>query len=303
MTLMELVPNFSEGRELTKIKTIAAYITKKANIILLGMESGADVNRSVFTFVGTKEEIFKAACAAVEIAANLIDMNRQTGKHLRLGALDVCPFIPLKNATMQEAAELAKKTAKYAGELGIPAYLYGAAASNFERQNLAYIRKGQYENLPEKLKTLTPDFGPCKFNSQVKKTGAFCFGARNFLIAYNINLNTKDLSAAKQLAKILRAKIPYIKTTAWFIKEYDLCQVSINIEDYQKAPMAFVFKECKKEAAKLNLQAFSSELIGFAPQEALCQNPADLDTIIKELGLAYLKPFKKEEHIIPRELL
>lgn len=303
MTLIECVPNFSEGRDLNKINIIADYITKKANIILLGKESGQDVNRSVFTFVGNKEEILKAAFAASEIAANLIDMQKQTGKHFRLGALDVCPFIPLKNATMQDSIELAKAAAEYAGKLGVSAYLYGEAASNKERQSLSFIRKGQYESLPEKLKTLPPDFGPQEFTAQVKKSGAFCFGARNFLIAYNINLNTKDLEIAKQIAKTLRAKIPYIKTTAWFIKEYDLCQVSVNIEDYKKAPVLFVFNECKKIAAALGIKAFSSELIGFAPQNALCQNPKDLDKIIKELGLSYLAPFKKEEHILPTELL
>lgn len=303
MTLIEWVPNFSEGRNLNKVKTIAKFITEKANIILLGKESGADVNRSVFTFVGNKEEILKAACAAVDIAANLIDMRVQKGKHFRLGALDVCPFIPMKNATMRDCILLAKKVAEYAGKKGIPSYLYGQAASTKERKSLAFIRKGQYESLPEKLKTLPPDFGPKEFNTQVKKSGAFCFGARDFLIAYNINLKTKDLEKAKRIAKTLRAKIPYIKTTAWFIKEYDLCQVSINIEDYKKAPVHFVFNECKKIAQDFNINAFSSELIGFAPQDALCQNAEDLDTIIKELGLDYLAPFKKEEHILPSELL
>lgn len=303
MTLIEWVPNFSEGRDLKKINTIAEYITEKANIILLGKESGADVNRSVFTFVGTKEEILKAAFAAVEISAELIDISRQTGKHFRVGALDVCPFIPMKNATMQDCISLAKQAAEYAGKLGIPSYLYGKAATSKERQSLAFIRKGQYESLPEKLKNLPPDFGPKEFTEQVKKSGAFCFGARDFLIAYNINLKTKDLDIAKQIAKTLRAKTPYIKTTAWFIKEYDLCQVSINIEDYKKTPVLFVFNECKKIAASLEIEAFSSELIGFAPQEALCQNPQDLDKIIKELGLDYLAPFKKEEHLLPTELL
>jgi glutamate formiminotransferase len=303
MTLIECVPNFSEGRNSNKVNAIADYITKKANIILLGKESGTDVNRSVFTLIGNKEEILKAAFAASEIASDLIDMSTQKGKHFRVGALDVCPFIPLKNATIKDCAELAKAAAEYAGKLGIPAYLYGEAASCAERKSLAFIRKGQYESLPQKLKTLPPDFGPCEYNNQVKKNGAFCFGARNFLIAYNINLKTKDLEIAKQIAKNLRAKIPFIKTTAWFIKEYDLCQVSINIEDYKKAPVLFVFNECKKAAKLFDTEAFSSELIGFAPQEALCQNAGDLDKIIKELGLSYLAPFKKEEHILPTELL
>ena len=303
MALIECVPNFSEGKDLKKVNSIAAYIKAKADIILLGKESGADVNRSVFTFAGTKEEVFKAACAAVDIAADLIDMNTQKGKHFRIGALDVCPFIPLKNATMQDCILLARKTAEYAGKKGVPAYLYGEAASSLQRQSLAFIRKAQYESLSEKLKTLPPDFGPREFNAQIKKTGAFCFGARNFLIAYNINLRTKDLELAKQIAKTLRAKIPYIKTTAWFIKEYDLCQVSINIENYKKTPVSFVFTECKKEAQKLKTEAFSSELIGFAPQDAFCQNAENLDKIIKELGLDYLAPFNKKEHIIPSELL
>ena len=303
MTLIECVPNFSEGRDLKKVNAIADYIKANADIILLGKESGADVNRSVFTFAGEKEEVFKAALACVEIAAKLIDMRVQKGKHFRIGALDVCPFIPLKNATMQDCIMLAKAVADYTGKIGIPAYLYGEAASTQERKSLAFIRKGQYENLEEKLKTLPPDFGPSDFTEQVKKSGAFCFGARDFLIAYNINLKTKNLDIAKQIAKILRAKIPYMKTTAWFIKEYDLCQVSINIENYKEAPILFVFNECKKIAKNFNINAFSSELIGFAPQEALCQSRADLDKIIKELGFDYLKPFNKKEHILPAELL
>ncbi|MBQ4494092.1 MAG: glutamate formimidoyltransferase [Elusimicrobiaceae bacterium] len=303
MPLIEWVPNFSEGRDLKKVNAIADYIKANADIILLGKESGADVNRSVFTFVGEKEEVFKAALACVEIAVNLIDMRKQKGKHFRLGALDVCPFIPLKNATMQDCIMLAKAVAEYSGKIGIPSYLYGAAATTKERQSLAFIRKGQYESLEEKLKTLPPDFGPCKFTEQVKKSGAFCFGARDFLIAYNINLDTKNLDTAKQIAKTLRAKTPYIKTTAWFIKEYDLCQVSINIEDYKKTPILFVFNECKKIAKNFNINAFSSELIGFAPQESFCKQGQDLDTIIKELGLDYLKPFNKKEHILPLELL
>ncbi len=303
MTLIECVPNFSEGKNFKKINAIAEYITNKANIILLGKESGQDVNRSVFTLVGNKEEILKAAFACVEIAADLIDMSKQKGKHFRVGALDVCPFIPMKNAAIQDSILLAKQTAEYAGKLGVPSYLYGEAASTQERKSLAFIRKGQYESLEEKLKNLPPDFGPKEFNEQVKKTGAFCFGARDFLIAYNINLNTKDLEITKQIAKTLRAKIPPIKTTAWFIKEYDLCQVSINIEDYKKAPVLFVFNECKKIAQNFNIKAFSSELIGFSPQDAFCQNTQDLDKIIKELGLDYLKPFNKKEHILPSELL
>jgi len=303
MTLIECVPNFSEGRNLKKVNAIADYIKAKANIFLLGKESGADVNRSVFTFAATKEDVFKAARACIDIACDLIDMRTQTGKHFRLGALDVCPFIPLKNATMQDSIWLAKQKAKYAGKKGIPSYLYGEAATSPERKSLAFIRKGQYENLEEKLKSLPPDFGPADFNEQVKKTGAFCFGARNFLIAYNINLDTKNLELAKQIAKNLRAKISHIKTTAWFIKEYDLCQVSINIEDYKKAPILFVFNECKKIAQDFNITAFSSELIGFAPQEAFCKNAKDLDKIIKELNLDYLRPFNKKEHILPLELL
>lgn len=303
MGLIEWVPNFSEGRDLNKIKDIADFIREKAKVSLLGIESGEAVNRSVFTFAGEQKEILKAAKAGIIIAEKLIDMSKQKGKHFRIGALDVSPFIPLKNSSMQDAVKIAKEAAKFAGTIGIPAYLYAKAASTQERENLAFIRKGQYENLPEKLKILPPDFGPKEFNSQVKKTGAFCFGARNFLIAYNINLNTKDLETTKQIAKILRAEIPAIKTTAWFIDEYDLCQVSINIEDYKKAPILFIFNKCKQIATEFNIQAFSSELIGFAPTDAFCQDPSNLDKIIKELGLSYLKEFKKEEHLIPTEFL
>ncbi len=206
MKLVECVPNFSEGREQKVLDAIAEVIKAVKNVTLLDVDPGADTNRTVFTFVGEPEAVLEAAFQAIKKASELIDMSKHQGAHPRMGATDVCPLIPVSDITMEETVEYAKKLAQRVGEeLEIPVYLYEYAASKEEWRNLAEVRKGEYEALPEKMKDpyWKPDYGPIKFNS---KSGATAIGAREFLIAYNINLNSRDKKKATEIAKKIREK-------------------------------------------------------------------------------------------------
>ena len=204
MKLMECVPNFSEGRDQSVIDAIANAIKSVKNVVLLDVDPGADTNRTVFTMAGEPEAVLEAAFQAIKKASELIDMSKHHGEHPRMGATDVCPFIPISDMTMEECVEYARRLGKRVGEeLGIPVYLYEYAATKEEWRNLSNIRAGEYEALPEKAKdpAWKPDFGPHIFNA---KSGATAIGAREFLIAYNINLNTRDKRKASELAAIIR---------------------------------------------------------------------------------------------------
>jgi len=209
MKIVECVPNFSEGKNEEIIKAIAEAIKQVKGVSLLDVDPGEDTNRTVYTFVGTPDNVLEAAFQAIKKGAELIDMSKHKGAHPRMGACDVCPFVPVSNITMEECVELANKLGKRVGEeLGIPVYLYEYAAKSEERKNLANIRAGEYEGLKEKLENpeWKPDFGPDKFSEKVKKTGATAIGAREFLIAYNININTKEKRYASKIAKEIREK-------------------------------------------------------------------------------------------------
>ncbi|HHT9145647.1 MAG TPA: glutamate formimidoyltransferase, partial [Candidatus Wunengus sp. YC61] len=206
--IIECVPNFSEGRDAHKIVRITGEIKKVKGVTLLNVESDADYNRTVVTFAGKPEAVRDAAFYAIGMAAEIIDMSRHKGAHPRIGATDVCPFVPVSNATMDECVLIARTLGKEVGErLGIPVYLYGEAAIMTERHILPDIRKGEYEGLPEKLKNekWRPDYGPVEFNENVKRTGATVIGAREFLIAYNVNLDTQDIQIANKISGIVRA--------------------------------------------------------------------------------------------------
>ncbi len=206
MKLVECVPNFSEGRDAAKIERIAAVIRESEGVKLLDVDPGKDTNRTVVTFIGEPEAVLEAAFRAIAAAAEIIDMRSHAGAHARLGATDVCPFVPVSGTTMDECAELARRLgARVGAELGIPVYLYEEAASDPSRRNLADIRAGEYEGLAEKLKDpkWKPDFGPAAFNP---RTGATVIGAREFLIAFNVNLNTRDVRIAREIAFDLREK-------------------------------------------------------------------------------------------------
>ena len=306
MNLIECVPNISEGKDKNKIKQILTALTSVRGAELLGCEMGQSANRTVITFVAPKEIMPAAALALIKKTTELIDMSKHTGVHPRIGCVDVCPFIPYKKTTLEDCAEISKNVAQQVAlNFGVPVYLYGAAAGNRE---LSFIRKGGYENLAEKLNNFPPDFGPKALTETVKKTGALCIGARNFLLAYNINLNTKDLALCKTIAKELRMQISGIKTLGWYIGEYGLCQVSINIEDYKKAPLYLVYETCKNIADKFNIKVTGSELIGMTPKDALLDSakfylnkenriiqgmPHEevFGLVIKKLNLSQISPF------------
>lgn len=292
--VVECVPNFSEGRDTKKIEAIAGAIRAVNNVKLLDVDPGADTNRTVYTFVGSPDAVVDAALAAARAAWEQIDMASHRGAHPRIGALDVCPFIPVSGITMDECAELARDFGKrLAEELNVPVYLYEKSASRPERTSLADIRTGEYEGLSSKLQdpAWQPDFGPARF---VPRWGATVAGAREFLIAYNVNLNTKDKKLANEIALTIREggrsaknpdgsiardaqgnaiKVPgrlkAVRAIGWYIDEYRCAQVSINLLDYHLTPLYEVFEVVKEEAEKLGLLVTGSELVGLVPLAAI----------------------------------
>jgi glutamate formiminotransferase / formiminotetrahydrofolate cyclodeaminase len=294
MKLIECVPNFSEGRDRAVIDAITAEISGTEGAMLLDVDPGAATNRTVVTFVGSPEAVEEAAFRAIRKAAELIDMSEHRGEHPRMGATDVCPFVPVQGATMDDCVEVAKRLGKRVGdELAIPVYLYEHAATRPERQSLADIRKGEYEALPEKMKNpgFAPDFGPAGFNA---KSGATVIGAREFLIAWNVNLNTRDRRLANRIASELRetgkpkrdvkgkivkdakgqtVRVPgrfqHCRGVGWYIEEYGRAQLSFNLTNYKATPIHQVFDAACEEAAKLGVRVTGSELVGLVPLEAL----------------------------------
>ena len=292
--IVECVPNFSEGRDKAVIDNITKSISEVPDVALLDVDPGEATNRTVVTFIGTPDGVKEAAFNAIKRASELIDMSQHSGAHARMGATDVCPFVPVKGVTMDYCVEIAKEVGKrVAEELNIPIYLYEHAATRPERENLATIRKGQYEDLPEKLKDpeWAPDFGEVKFNP---KSGATVMGAREFLIAYNVNLNTKDRRKATDIAldirekgrakrdkngKIIRdengkmvkvpGKLKCVKAVGWVIDEYQKAQVSINLTNYHVTSPHIVFETIREEARKRGLRVTGSEIVGLIPLEAM----------------------------------
>lgn len=313
MKIMETVPNVSEGRDEKIIKRIADAARSASSARLLHIDANADANRTVFTLAGNPDDIRQSAFALIQAATENIDMRTHAGTHPRLGAVDVCPFIPVKNMTLKEAALQAEKLAREAAhKLNLPVYLYEANAQTPQRKNLSFIRQGEYESLPQKLKELSPDFGPREFSAGIQKTGATVIGARNFLIAFNVSLNTTDVTAAKQIASVLREKnggLPAVKAIGWYMKDYHSAQVSFNLTDYRKTGLAQAFEACKKEAARRGLLVTGSELIGLAPEEAFLNagrfyapattdKSALLETAVRELKLNKIRPFNIQERIL-----
>jgi len=300
--LVECVPNFSEGRNQGKIAQITDAITAVKDITLLDVDPGQDTNRTVVTFVGPAEAVEEAAFKGIQKAAEVIDMRRQKGAHPRMGATDVCPFVPISNVTIEDCVELTKRVGRRVGkELGIPVYLYEYSAQKKERKNLPDIREGEYEALSEKLQKpeWKPDFGPAKFNS---RAGATAIGCREFLIAYNINLNTRDTRLATDIAFELREKgrskrIPHpvsknlldgeivrnkegspvkqngkfkdVKAIGWYMDIYNRAQISINFNNYKSSTIHDVFDEACTLATKRGVRVTGSELVGLIPLEAL----------------------------------
>ncbi|OYD17590.1 glutamate formimidoyltransferase [candidate division WOR-3 bacterium JGI_Cruoil_03_44_89] len=339
MALVECIPNFSEGRDRHVVKAITDEIEAVDGATLLDVDPGEATNRTVVTFAGTPEAVVEAAFRAIKEAKELIDMSVHKGEHPRMGATDVCPLVPISGITVEECVELAHKLAKRVGDdLEIPVYLYEHAATSPERKSLADIRKGEYEGLAEKLKNpnWAPDYGPARFD---KRAGATVVGVREFLIAYNVNLNTRNKRLAHEVAlniremgrakrdekgKILRdeegkivrekGRLKCVRAVGWYIDEYNMAQISINLTNYKVTPLYRVFDECCKEADKLGLRVTGSEVVGLIPRDALLEAGRHyllrqgrsagvpekelIRIAIQTLGLSEIKPFIPGEKII-----
>ncbi len=275
MKLVEVVPNFSEGRNEEVVNKIVAEITKVPGVKLLDMEMDPDHNRSVVTFVAPPDAAVEAAFNATKKAAELIDLNKHQGAHPRIGATDVIPFVPLKDITVEECVELANKLGRrIAEELKIPVYLYEEAATRPERRDLAWIRKGEFEGLKEAVKTdpaRKPDYGPAELHPTA---GATVVGVRKFLIAYNVNLGTNDISIAKKIARRVRAKhggLSAVKALGFELKNRGIVQVSMNLVDFEKSPVYLAFELVKLLAERYGVPVIGSEVVGLIPQKALTQ--------------------------------
>jgi glutamate formiminotransferase/formiminotetrahydrofolate cyclodeaminase len=340
--LIECVPNFSEGRDQNVIRQITDAIETVDGVSLLDVDPGASTNRTVVTFVGSPDAAVEAAFRAIKKAAGLIDMGKQKGAHPRMGATDVCPFIPVSNVSWEEAIACANRLGKRVGdELKIPVYLYEKAAKNTSRSNLSVIRAGEYEGFFEKIKQpeWKPDFGPQVFN---EKSGATVIGVREFLVAYNVNLNTKSVRRANSVAFDVReqgrvqtedgapggkpvldatgepVRIPgilkHVKAIGWFVKEYGIAQVSMNVTNIEETPLHAAFDACCESAAKRGLRVTGSEIVGMVPKKCLVdagryflrkqqwsEGVSDEDLIdiaIRSMGLSELKPFDPKEKVI-----
>ncbi len=271
--IVECVPNFSEGRRPEVIKKIAAAASRFKKVKVLDMEWDRDHNRSLITLVGDPKQMLDAVFRMIRTATRLIDMEKHQGEHPRIGATDVVPFIPISGITMDQCIRMSKTLGRWvARELKIPVYLYEAAATRSSRVNLADVRKGQYEGLKEEIKAnpqRKPDFGPSKLHSTA---GAIVIGARKFLIAYNVNLDSKNVQIAKEIAKKVREKdggFPAVKAMGFEIKDKGYVQVSMNLCDFEKTNMAEVFEKIQEEAKKKRIKVINSEIYGLVPLAAL----------------------------------
>jgi glutamate formiminotransferase/formiminotetrahydrofolate cyclodeaminase len=319
--LVECVPNFSEGRDRAVIDAIAEAIRKTSGCTLLDVDPGASTNRTVYTFVGSPESVVEGALAAARVARGRIDMRNQRGEHPRVGAMDVCPFVPVSGVTMEDCVRLANAFGeRAAAELGIPVYLYGHAARADHRRTLQQIRAGEYEALAERIvrPEWKPDYGPAAL---VPEWGATCAGARDFLIAYNVNvLGTKE--QAHRIALDVReqgrgpgqpGRLKAVRAIGWWVEEYGLAQVSINLEDYKTTPMHAAYEACAEEARKLKLAVAGSEIVGLVPLAAILAAADDyiareglfiveerqkVRLTIERLGLSSVQPFVPEKRII-----
>lgn len=342
--LIECVPNISEGRDEQKIQAIAEVVETVEGVRLLDVDPGKATNRTVITFVGEPENVIEAAFRLIKKASELIDMSKHSGEHPRFGATDVCPLVPIANITMEETVKYAHKLGKRVGdELGIPGYFYENAASTEERRNLANCRAGEYEGLPEKLVTpqWKPDFGPAEF-VKAKTSGVTAISARDFLVAYNINLNTTSSRRANAIAFDIRERgrvkreggsltgkivkdregnpmnipgsLKAVKGIGWYIEEYGIAQLSLNLTNISITPMHIAFDEALKRAQERGVRVTGSELVGLVPLNALLDagryflkkqersvGVSDEELIkiaIKSMGLDDLKPFNPRERVI-----
>ncbi|HGY12481.1 MAG TPA: glutamate formimidoyltransferase, partial [Desulfobacterales bacterium] len=319
--IIECVPNFSEGKNKTTIKAIADAIEQTSGCRLLDVDPGKSTNRTVYTFVGSPEAVVEGALNSARVAKENIDMTTQKGAHHRMGAMDVCPFIPVSNVTMEECVEISKEFGRRAAdELNIPIYLYEESASLDYRKKLPQIREGQYEGLKKRIctKEWKPDFGPARF---IPEWGATVTGARSFLIAYNVNLLSTP-NQAHRIALNLReagrgeddpGKLKDVKGMGWYVDDYNLAQVTVNLNNYNITPLHVLFEEVKKEAEKLNIAVTGSEIVGIIPLDAILmaaeyyikkenlfvlEEDQKIRLVIERLGLNSVAQFNPKEKII-----
>src|SRR3977135_3203256 len=340
--LIECVPNFSEGQDMDVIRQITAAIESVEGVSLLDVDPGSTTNRTVVTFVGSPDAAVEAAFRGIQKASELIDMRKHKGAHPRMGATDVCPFIPVSNVTWEEAIACANQLGKRVGEeLKIPVYLYEKAAKDPSRSNLSIIRSGEYEGFFDKIKESAwkPDFGPSVFN---ERSGATVIGAREFLVAYNVNLNTRAVRRATSVAFDVRengrvktddgtpqgkpvldangepVRVPgmlkHVKAIGWYVEEYGMAQVSMNLTNIEETPLHAAFDACNEAASKRGLRVTGSEVVGMLPKKCLVEagkyflrkqqwsegaSEEELIAIaIRSMGLNELKPFDPRERII-----
>jgi len=327
--IIECVPNFSEGRDMNIIKQITDEIEAVVGVRLLNVDPGKATNRTVVTFVGSPKPVVEAAFRAIKKAGELIDMSRHKGEHPRMGATDVCPLIPVANITMGETVEWAQRLAERVGrELSLPVYLYEEAQADKSRSSLSVIRAGEYEGFFKKISELKPDLGPAVFDA---KRGATVIGARDFLVAYNVNLNTTSTRRANAIAFDVReagrkmiddrgemivvpGSLKHVKAIGWFIEEYGIAQISINLTNINITPVHIAFDEVCKKADARGIRVTGSELVGLIPLKAMLdagryflkKQKRSVGVSKKELiriaiismGLDELAPFKPEEKII-----
>jgi glutamate formiminotransferase/formiminotetrahydrofolate cyclodeaminase len=328
--LIECVPNFSEGADLVIIKQITDQVETVEGVRLLNVDPGKATNRTVVTFVGNPEAVIEAAFLAIKKAGELIDMSRHKGEHPRMGATDVCPLIPISGISMEETAQYAQRLAKRVGEeLHIPVYLYEAAQPDKKRSNLSVIRAGEYEGFFKKIKQpeWKPDFGPAEFDA---KRGGTVIGVRDFLVAYNVNLNTTSTRRANAIAFDVReagrnvvengvkvnkpGSLKSVKAIGWYIEEYGIAQISMNLTNINVTPVHVAFDEVCRKADARGIRVTGSELVGLVPLKALTDagkyflrkqkrstgvSEKELIKIaVKSMGLDELSPFKPEERII-----
>lgn len=319
--IVECVPNFSEGRDRAVIDAIAEAIRKTAGVTLLDVDPGQSTNRTVYTFVGSPQAVVEGALNSARVAKDLIDMRHHQGEHPRLGAMDVCPFVPVSGVTMDDCVACAREFGRRAAqELGLPIYLYEAASGQAHRKSLKQIRAGEYEGLAEKIvkPEWKPDYGPAEF---VPSWGATVAGARFFLIAYNVNiLGTKE--QAHRIALNVReqgrgpgepGRLEAVKGIGWWVEEYGMAQVSMNLDDYTVTPPHVAFEACAEEARKLKVGVAGSELVGLMPLRALLaaaehyiekeglfivDERQKIRLAVDRLGLSSVSPFRPEKRII-----
>lgn len=323
--ILECVPNFSEGRDEALIRDLGACAASVPGVCVLGLEAGYDAHRTVLSFAGAPEAVCEAAFRCLKLATERIDMRLHKGAHPRLGAADVCPLVPVRGISLQQAAVLARQLGRRVGEeLRLPVYLYEAAASDPSRRNLADVRRGEYEGLAKRLldPRWAPDFGPARFEA---RSGACIIGARRFLIAYNIHLNSPSQALADAVARELREKghstedpgahtgLRGLKAIGWYLPRYGCAQVSMNLTDYGRSGLAKVYEACRYRASIHGVELNGSELIGLVPWEALaeagrfyCRQQALaaesdrelLAAAVRGLGLDRMAAFRPEEKIL-----